>query len=721
MAQYFLRLLKEAPFLRLLLPFVAGIFLSQKITLPVNASVTAMFLVLPVILVYNNIKGVSRYYVRSFAGLLLFTQIFLLGSVLYSLHDIRQNKNWFGSRLSEAEQILICVEEPPIARDKTFKANAAVRAIYTRGKMQAATGKFILYFPRGDSTLSIRYGSMLLVPPTFLPVTNSGNPGAFDYAAYCRLQNIYHQTFLRSNEYSVLTETDKRSFRHFLFASQAKIVEILERFIGGKEAGLAEALLIGYKNNLDKSVLQQYSETGIIHVVAISGMHLGLIYWLLSLLLSTVKHNRTRWLRALLILAGLWLFTLLAGASASVVRSAVMFSLLLIAELADRRSSSINTLASSAFLLLAFNPFWLWDLGFQLSYAALGSILVFMKPVYALLFVQNKGLDMIWKMCATCIAAQVLTTPMVLLLAGRFPVFFLVTNLFAIPLSSLIVLGEVAVCTLSLLTPAAEVLGSVLAALISFMNLVVFRMNRIPFGNLTGLYQEIATVSCLYAVIISASCAIRFKSSGCLVMAGILLNCYAGAQLYYYHKASRQHLLIVYNTPGATIVELVNGRSSDRVVWLQNEAMKNETDQVIAGAHHALRINRRQKIFPDKGNSAFFRRKKIVVLRESDLQNVSGSDLQKVTEADSQNATRSDLSNPTRSDLQNATEADFLVLSNISSGAANKVFNSSSNSAIIIDSSVPRSKAMKWETACKAMGKTCYNVTSGGAFIVSLN
>jgi competence protein ComEC len=688
MGDQFLRTLKEAPFLRLLFPFAFGIFLSDYSPFG-GIILLIVLLILAAVLVMQSRTGiVIRFKTRSLTGLILHLLLFVLGIFLGSTNDIRKRPDWFGPKLEKADGVVICIEEPPVRKDKTFKANASVRRIYARGKSEPASGNFILYYPRDDSSSGINYGSLLLVPSEFVPVVNTGNPGAFDYAAYCRLQNIYHQIFLRKDNYRVLTGTHKRSFSDWLFASQQKIVLVLERYVGGPEAGLAEALLIGYKNNLDKSMLQQYAESGIIHVVAISGMHLGLIYWMLSSLLSAAETRRARWIRALLIFAGLWTFTLIAGASASVVRSAVMFSLILVGELINRKSSALNGLASSAFLLLAFNPYWLWDLGFQLSYAALASIMFFMKPVYKVFYVQNGLLDMIWKMCATCLAAQILTTPLVLLLSSRFPVFFLITNLVAIPLSSLIVLGEVALCMLSFIEPLAGWLGNLLAWLISCMNRFVITMNQLPFATVYELYQEVSTMVVLYASIGTIVLTAVFRKAWLLLLTLGLLALYAGLQLYYYMHAENQHMLIVYNIPSSGVIELVNGRAGDFAQSRLDEAGRQNAEQVLFAAHNRLRINRQQRIFLSE-NRAVFRGRKIVYLRQA-------GDM-----------------------LSDWQSADYLIISNLPAAALKRVLDYSAKAQLIFDSSVPRSKAARWMQS--ANDRDCYSVALNGAFIVNLN
>ena len=228
------------------------------------------------------------------------------------------------------------------------------------------------------------------------------------------------------------------------------ILSILRRYIDGqKEAGLAEALLIGYKDDLDKTLVQSYTNTGVVHVIAISGLHLGLIYRILLLVLKPLHTNVTlRWLEADSYIVRSMGIQFMAGAQPSILRSAVMFTFIVAGENFSKGPRS-TILALSAFFLLCYNPFWLWDVGFQLSYSAVLSIVIFMKPVYRLFYVKNKLLDYLWQLNAVTLAAQILTLPVSIYHFHQFPAHFILTNVLAVPLSSVILIGEIILCVIS--------------------------------------------------------------------------------------------------------------------------------------------------------------------------------------------------------------------------------------------------------------------------------
>ncbi len=239
-----------------------------------------------------------------------------------------------------------------------------------------------------------------------------------------------------SNYRNCITTKSISFFQRFTDELRKKILGIIDRYITAPgENGLAKALLIGYRDNLDRDIITAYTNTGVIHVIAISGLHLGLIYALLAYLLKSFqKKNYLSTYRSIFIAAFLWIFSILCGASPSVLRSALMFTCLLAGEALHKENHTANALAASAFLLLCFDPMLLWDIGFQLSYAAVGSLLIYNRWISRLYSSGNTFLSFAWNSVSTSISAQILTTPLILYHFHQFPVLFVLSNLIAVPL-----------------------------------------------------------------------------------------------------------------------------------------------------------------------------------------------------------------------------------------------------------------------------------------------
>ncbi|HKC35897.1 MAG TPA: ComEC/Rec2 family competence protein, partial [Chitinophagaceae bacterium] len=484
---------KKAPFVRFLPPLIAGIVLQWHLQIQPVILWILLCISLIIITTFFFIPFFERYKLSIINGFAVTALFIALGGLLSWYKNIQHDEHWFGKNYNNENNLVVTLLENPVEKTKSLKATASVGFILQSDSCIRTKGTIILYFKKDSALSNLEYGSQLIITKPLQEIKNSGNPGGFNYKRYSLFQGITHQVYLKENEFEILPITNKTLFQQFINTSRTKVLNILRANIKGeKELGLAEALLIGYKDDLDKTLVQSYSNTGVVHVIAISGLHLGLIYWLLTWLFKPLqKGKKLNWLRPVLILAGLWLFSLLSGAQPSVLRSAVMFTCIVLGDSFERKSSTFNTLALSALFLLLINPYWLWDVGFQLSYAAVLSIVIFMKPIYHWFYIKNKILDFIWKLNAITIAAQILTLPIGIYHFHQFPFSFLLTNVLAVPLSSLIVLGEILVCVISFIPMIATFIGKILYWLIWIMNSYIERIEMLPFSLWDGLQISI--------------------------------------------------------------------------------------------------------------------------------------------------------------------------------------------------------------------------------------
>jgi len=209
----------------------------------------------------------------------------------------------------------------------------------------------------------------------------------------------------------------------------------------------------------------------------------------------------------MLMISCLWGYSILSGASPSVIRAAAMFSMVLFAGNIYRVAGLYNTLAASAFLLIGFDPYWLWDTGFQLSYAAVLSLGLFSKPVRSLFHLQNKILAIIWNAVSVSIAAQILTTPISIYYFHRFPTYFLIANLLAVPLSSGILLGGIILCISSWIPYAGHFLGWLLGFMIRILNGFIYDIARLPGAVIPKLALSLNQLILVYFIIF---CFFRF-------------------------------------------------------------------------------------------------------------------------------------------------------------------------------------------------------------------
>jgi competence protein ComEC len=560
---------KKNPFIRLLIALSLGIIVQWELRPAISLVCVVSIFSLICIISFFFIPFFNRFRYSAVSGISTMILFAGTGASLVWCKDIRHRTNWIGNHYQVNDLVIARISGPPVQKAKTIKANASLCCLLRNGKRLSITGNIIIYFKK-DSTdpkmefllLPSAYGTTILFDNPLQPIRNSGNPGGFDFMRYSLFQGITHQVYLTPADFEILPQRNKNALQDFLYASQRKIVNALQKnIIHAKEKGLAEALLIGYKDDLDPELVQSYTNTGVVHIIAISGMHLALIYWLLLIFLKPLdKIKRFKWLKILIVITLLWLFGLLTGGSASVMRSAMMITGMVLGDLFSRRPSVYNSLAAAAFCLLCYDPFWLYDVGFQLSFSAVLSIVSFMRPIYNLYYTSNKLIDFFWSLASVTLAAQILTTPLSLYHFHQFPNLFLLTNFVAVPLSSVILIGEILLCGLSFIHSVSLFIGKIVEWMIAIMNGWIERIEMIPFAVWKGIEIGIFQTLLLYVVVLVFHVWLVDKSPGKFKLGILCLFGFALIRTFSFYHKSQQRKIIVYNIPRQAAIDFIDGR-----------------------------------------------------------------------------------------------------------------------------------------------------------------
>lgn len=554
---------KTAPFLRLLVPLIGGILLQWYLQLQLTMIIFALagfsissclFLLFPLPV---------RFKWRSLQGLIIQLIFMAAGALLTWQNDIRHYPLWYGKHYDPDNYIVVRIDEPLVEKNRSFKAEGYVESVIKSGKQSTCKGKILLYFSKDSLLPGLQYGDRIIIHKPLQQIRNSGNPGAFDYERHAAFQGIFHNVFLEEKDWVRTSASKHKSkFTEFLFNARDHVLTVLKENIrsGKDELGIAQALLIGYTNDLDKDLVQAYSNTGVVHIIAISGMHLALIYLLLNWVFAALPVvKRSKLLRLILVLSCLWIFSLLTGASASVLRAAVMFTCIAIGKSLKKEASVYASLAASAFLLLCYDPFYLWSVGFQLSYLAVLGILIFQRPLYNIIYIRNKWVDTVWKLTAVSIAAQLLTFPVCIYYFHQFPNLFLVTNVIAVPLSSVILYAAIALTAFSWIPFMAAWLGKFVGALTWIMNAFIQWINEFSFAVWDMIPATILSTWLLYAVIICFSSWLilrnkKYFNTGMTVLPGFVF-----LMTFYKWDTYQQNKIIVYNVPRHQAIDMVAG------------------------------------------------------------------------------------------------------------------------------------------------------------------
>lgn len=556
---HFIAIWKEAPALRLLVPLIPGIVFQWYVQPPVVmlgiASIVASCIAAACFF--------SRYKTTKWMGASFYLLLFLIGSWLMLLKDQRRWQNHINQHYYIGETIIATLDEPLATKPKSYKADATVRLLDSAGNIKEVVGKITIYLQKDSTPPPLQYGSIIVFNQPLQPIKNLGNPGGFDFQRYAAFNGLYYQVYLKAGNYVVRDSLGYNPFKQVLFQTRDWVLGVFRKNIPGPvEQGMAEALLVGYKDDLDKNLVEQYASTGVVHIIAISGMHLGLIYGLLVVVFKPLhRYKWGKWASGLSVIAALWFFSLLTGGAPSITRAALMFSVIVLGRSFGKVSSIYNLLAISAILLLAYKPAYVWDVGFQLSYAALLSIVIFGQPITNWWHAPNRLLRYAWQLVAVTMAAQILTFPLSLYHFHQFPTYFLLANMVAVPLSSLILYGLIALLLFSWLPILAKLGGWLMGWAIFGMNAYIGWVNGLPGSTLDGLYLTIPMALAIALAISAMGWWLLRKSTNGLATALSFLLFFLVLWDWQFLETSRQRKLVVYNVPQKTAIDIMEGRS----------------------------------------------------------------------------------------------------------------------------------------------------------------
>ena len=555
--------LKQTPALKILLPVVVGILLQYHLKLSITLTTLITVLAGVSLIAHSFLSSSKKFSIAWLKGLFITILFIGIGGCLSFTKNISNRPAWVGNYFQKEAPLIVTLQENLAIKEKSYKAQATVEAVYKNNQWQQVEGDVLLYFKKDSTIPNIHYGSQILITKNIAGIINSGNPGGFNYAQYCSFQDIHYQGFLRDDDYTILSSTKTNWFSKWLIDIRTNTLKILKSNIQNTdELSIAEALLIGYRDELNRDLVRAYSNTGVVHIIAISGLHLGMIYGLILLLFRPFA--RFRWskiAKPITIIFVLWMFSFIAGMAPSILRSAIMFTCIAIGESFGKRSNIYNGLALSALIILLMNPFSLWDVGFQLSYTAVLSIIVFSPYIKKWFYFKNKLLAGFWELNSITLSAQILTLPIVLYHFHQFPILFLITNIFAVPWSGFILYSELFLLIFSWWHAAANLIGAVSEWMIKVMNIFILNINGLPFAIWESLQISIPEAIILFFSIIGYSFWMMEKKKKGFFIGSIAFLCFLSIRCIDFINRNKQEKLIVYNVPNHTAIDLIQGRS----------------------------------------------------------------------------------------------------------------------------------------------------------------
>jgi competence protein ComEC len=511
--------------------------------------------------------------------------MFFSGIALHTSHNHLNYQTHFTR--SNGEYLVIEISEPGQMRKNSIKCKANVLQVISQRKPIHVDGNMMIYFEKDSSILALlKYGTRLIIKNKSQEIKGPQNPYEFDYKRYLAFNQIYRQAYITKNNFLVIDQFGGNILWKIAYQAQEFFnISLLKYVQSMNEIAISKALLYGFDDEIDPELVRAYSNTGTLHVLAVSGMHVGLIFWLINLVLKYFdKRQYQRVLKAIISLIIIWSYSLLCGLSPSILRASVMFSFVAIGNAVKNKPNINNTLAASAFVLLLFDSNMLSNVGFQLSFLAVFGIVSIQKYFKQWFTFNNKIGNEVWNIVSVSIAAQLATFPLGLLYFHQFPVYFILSNLLIIPLTTLVIFVAIAMIIMaglahlfSIFTYAALALGWSVKWLIFITNIIVLWLEKLPFSFISGIQiNEIETIFIFIAVAYSCNYFITRKQY--LAKLGLmffilvfLVNAFED------YKIQQQKFITIYNINQTFAMQIFDGSKS---IFIADTSLLNNSDKL---------------------------------------------------------------------------------------------------------------------------------------------
>lgn len=555
------------PFLRILLFFASGILVARywfaDKQLPIKELILLLaFLILASVVIAKRIKSFKYSWL---IGLLLNIALFIAGFTL-TVQQIRQSRVkldenpqavWEGKLLTE-----------PFQRAKTVRFIIKITKHTSRNNVLPHSVKVLAYLKTSTLPVGLHLGSSLLFRGRMSPVEAPKNPEEFNYRRFLRDRGIRYMVFIDNKSWKPLPAQSGFLLPAVFSHWRNKLLQSLSsQGLSQSEYAVAAAILLGYDQLIAPDLHQDFTAAGAVHILVVSGMHVGIIFLIFSFLFSfLLRFKNGDYLRNVLLILVIWSYALLTGLSPSVSRAATMISLFILADIFRRGYDNFNILAASAFLLLLLNPLLLFDMGFQLSYAAVAGILMFYFPIYRSVYIRNKILQTIWAALVVSFSAELGVFAIAAHYFHQFPLYFLLTNFAVFALSYLIIFSGLAFLSFSWIPFVGHLLAVVLAKMVSVLIVIVRFVAAMPFSAVYDLYFPWFKVMLILALLIWVYYLFVHKNLNMLTPALATLVLLLGIQTYRQLQLQRQEKFIVYSLRHHTAIDLISGKKHTLLV-----------------------------------------------------------------------------------------------------------------------------------------------------------
>lgn len=504
----------SVPFARVLIPVVAGILTFKYTELGIELSLySAVSVCLLALFLTTGAFKNKQTLKRSCIGLLYSLACYSFAIILAYLHNENKLCGHFTSKSGKG--YVLQIDE--IVKSDSFQVTYLAKVLATidcNNSFKKSFGKTLIKVKKKEIDSPINIAQIVITTAAPDTLKDPIYPWKFDYRKYLESKQIYKVFNIKKNQIIELKNGNK-TFKMMAIQLRDDLIEKIKVLLPrDKDAGFAEALLLGYKNDLNEDLNLDFMKTGTLHVLAVSGLHVGLIYMILNLLFKSFgTSRRTGYIKLIPILLGLWTYVYITGIGASILRAGIMFTMIAISDAFNRKSETFNTIFASAFIILIFDSNALFDVGFQLSYLAVVGI-VYLNSLFELLPKSRYGLiSKIQELALVTLAAQLFTFPLSLYYFHQFPIYFLPANLLIIPLTTGIMLGVIAGLCIQKITFLSVTIEFLIHYSMKLNEYLASFFAGLPYASISGINWSIYMTLLVYPLLIYFTESIKSRQS----------------------------------------------------------------------------------------------------------------------------------------------------------------------------------------------------------------
>lgn len=693
----------HTPMVRVLIPLIAGIFLADIYGMCISLELCLAVLGCSAVgLYFLQRTGFVSNYLLNLSGLFVLLFLFSIGFSRYKICDKQYNRSHFSHYVDSISTYYGIIEETPKYRNRA-KTLVSVRKGFKEDSELVIEGKLLLYFPKEDSSaLKLRPGDKIAFQGRAVKSSGSRNPKTFDYDSYLKYRHTTHLVYLRNVEnYSVLSSGNLVWWRQSALDLRERCLNTLAKHLKDKDQlAISSAMILGYKNHIDQELYNSFTDSGSVHVLAVSGLHVGVICGILMFFFNKWRSSskRVKIFKWSLIGLVVLFYAMLTGAAPAVIRASIMFMFILLGRFFFSHYNIFNILALTAVLMLMYDPYYLFQASFQFSFLALTSLIVFLPPIMTYIPIAYEWMIKPTELLMVSVAAQLLVFPITVFFFHKFPVYFALSGILAVPLAILTLKSGLLMLMLGSIPLIGGAFVGLHKGLIFLLIQSIELVKILPMYSWNNLWLSATEVVIIYGAYILFMVYMSTDNDKHLYLGVIALFLLPISRSNWTLEQKKQLSMAMYDTYDGTLIDFFDGR---HVYTYKREESSKPVDENFV-------CNNYRYFNGMKGHHLLDLRDKAEGVRLYQYDNIIRAGIHDILIAENDNTSQ-----------EKIDFADIIVLQNDYMRIGDNI--DMDRKLLLCDRSCSRGQVNYWKEFCKSRKCRFYSVVENGALLFDLN